>query len=1634
MADEPIKKLLIKLGISTQDWKVAINEIKSQLNAVNEAAKRDAAQQKATQKESIGLTQQQIADQKRLQAEAKVLQEVDRAKAVWQKQQQEAIRTTIQQRVLETTEVKKQQVIAQAAVKLEQEKLRLAQQQFSLQQRQTNEQQRQIKAQSGGGGGGILGGIGKFASAVSGGGMIGAIAGGALTGGLIGGGVVEILEKVGDLVHRLGGELLNTAGAAGQLHEQFIKLAFREGANPEELMNKLRVATRGLVDDTQLYRVANQFMSGSLKITAEQMVSLTGMTVALARSTARGPNSVEMAMNALSRAALTGNVRMLSMVTGIDKAQIQMRGLGTGISAVSKEQMQLSMIMDAMARRFAEVGTPMTTVKDLFAQIHNVQDAFIEDLSYSITHSKSFASAIQLVSTWLIKITPQLLDFASSLGEKLGTAISISRPMLKGLYDLVLSLSNVLINLITGLDKAGQALLNFGGNADKAQKHFTLFRGYVYAMTLVFDSLNMSARMAGESIKLLYEIMAHPTFSKEALESYRNEIDKIREDFEKDKKQAYTGVFGTKEEGQVDVGKAGPVHKPPPDMGLLRQQQQLRMQIAIDEAKQKLTIALQENDEEKAANKEKYDSGLEDLKTYLANEKDLNDAAHTIKLQQIEADKKAKIDQLNFEAKGYTDQQGNKVGGMDAVTYGLRLKKIASDAQNQIAAENRSNAKEDTALIKQKTDDDLATYREYVANVNNVLKEGVQQRIKEEEEEFKQGLLSADQYIKDRKDLIDEEARLVTEGFKQQLDAAVKNGKETEKIQEDINQAEITRKQQQTDFDIQQDSIRLQYMQRRYELATRPYQTQINIAQGDITGRSAGVLTAARQQLLGAAEAHLNDLMQQTPRKGSDDWLKLQEDIEKTTLEIQKLNLELIKSQNISRPLSSIFESLSGVTGLFPRSKILTQTSELFGSMGGASQDIAKSVDYNSAIMQQHALKVQESIDTNNPFENTGPTNIVSSLSQSFTNLFKKVDDGAGGFESLSDKMASFEGALTSIISGVMGVIKGVTSGKSGGAGALSGGMAGMQEGMMFGPMGGLIGGLGGAALGGIFGAKTKHLTEDIHKIQTQMQSIVTDMQAGTISLSQAIEDLRKERQQAIAMLSQNPKGGKGGGKGAKKGYTPSQAQAVIEQIDTQINALVSQQSVILENLSTSLMELSNPIQFQDYLQSLDQIIQKYQQFASAAQGNAQEVAAANQYLNDSLQQYVTTLSQQLNQAQQQAIQDALTLINLEYQRQQIINQEAQQEYDVLTQGVLTRQRTTAMTKGQEIGQLRYQRDMQLEQINEQISLQQYKVATEQQIFGLATTRIGLETQLLEAQEEQANYQILQVQALAQVVTALSSGMAGGQLSATITNLMSTGALPTEAGIMYTLLQELGLAGNVPTTATQGQYGITNWLSAIPATAASAASYVAGLDPNFPNLILAGQYAQAASDASQFVQQGEVEGFDMTGLVSWLQSQSQGASGTGTGAGGTPTPFPTPLPGGASGGDITAPVVVGEEGPEILMPPLKGTVLSNPIVSALNGMMGTSAPPATTSSTSDLVATHQTLLNITQQRASLEMTVISARQSQIQLEMKYMESLQDTLSAINTSTNSGPNLESMVNNLYVQRGRYGSGGFRRETP
>ena len=153
-----------------------------------------------------------------------------------------------------------------------------------------------------------------------------------------------------------------------------------------------------------------------------------------------------------------------------------------------------------------------------------------------------------------------------------------------------------------------------------------------------------------------------------------------------------------------------------------------------------------------------------------------------------------------------------------------------------------------------------------------------------------------------------------------------------------------------------------------------------------------------------------------------------------------------------------------------------------------------------------------------------------------------------------------------------------------------------------------------------------------------------------------------------------------------------------------------------------------------------------------------------------------------------------LQLNDLMYQRSQLLLQYNNQVQGVLSQGVLTRQMTRAQTAGQQIEQLSVAFTRQMEQTNEEISATQFKVQAEGQIFNLATTRVGLETQLLQLQNSQTSLDMVRIAGLSALVAQLQSGnLAQGALGALLAAI-PTVSNPVIGGSQNLLQALMGIA------------------------------------------------------------------------------------------------------------------------------------------------------------------------------------------------------------------------------------------------
>lgn len=1710
MADDSFKKLLVKLGISTAEWKQTVKGIKTELKEMQDQALKDfRARQDAVQKE-LDLTKQQIADQKNLKSQAEAMAAVDKAKAVWSDQQAAATKAKLADVKLETAEIKKQTTESANLVRQEQDKVRLKQLQLTVEKQQTAEIERQRKAEasvpstagvsqvrttvaastqsdviqkiqtvamrevveqerqklatqeaqlrvlsqqegirradvavvekevaqerarlallenqlrmreseekqirlqqersaripnaagvaglrttmqsatsvqlskeqtaeiekgigqeraklavqeaqlkimsqqegarkadieilekeigqeraklalqesqlrmsksqqpaqpSGGGegGGGFLSG----ALLSIGGGLFGTGLTGMMATGVAAGELLEkALEKAAEKVRELGHEMLEATGPAGQLREQFDKLAQRANVNPDEFLNKLRVATRGLVEDnTQLIKVANQFMSGPLQMEPEQIVKLTGLTVALARATARGPDSVETAMQALSRAALTGNVRMLSMAVGIDNTQLKLQGLGNAMQTVTGRQVQLSVIMDAMTRRFAEVGTPMTTLKDLFSQVHMVQGAFLEDMAYSITHSKEFAAAIETVSKWLMNATPMILDFAKSLGEKVGVAFAYLKPLITEFWRGLTSAWTIVEQLATGLGKLSGAMLSLGGASEATSKKLSSFGKIAHLITEAFAPVVLSLEEVASAMTLVNDLVDAATSHSM---SKAEQAWKAAEARNKQAIQSFKDTFKTPEApktGEVEIGPAPPPSKVPTQeqANVAKQIAAVNLKIKEDEEKRKLDIRLQAIEEEKNVNKAAYDSGLISLQDFVSKEQAILQKEHAAKLAMIHADADARRAALNQESKGmtYKDSAGKvtTLPGMDPGLKAAKQKEIASSENAQVEAENLRAGKEENANQKQILQDQIAARKEYVNAINKIEQDGVKERIRILDEEFKQGVGTADQYLAQKKALIEEEFQLQVQSLSQQAAANKDNAQELAKIRIQFVEDEMSKEKQLQELEEHEGEIRLESIKTRYSQAKEILEAQTAQAQqpGSPTEGQATATITAEQQLTTAYLQRLQTeqtRLEQSGKAFTSEWVGINKEISSAVQEQIKLNTELAKAKDVAGPLGQIFGTIASEFGsllgtktkgtldqlaksLETLSKVQTGVAAQTGGLGGlfkstassftglfkhddnsgaqkavqtaqqifeeglksaatkvtdfatgavaaatklgagfdtTNQKFGSSIDvviqqlnsFATALANAHpggspAAPSEESPDADSDTAPTGDSGLVGSVPgisgtpssdsavggvtsditgglTTFSAALAKAADSGGNF---AEKLQAFAGKMGGIIQSIGAVASNILGAKTAGGGAFSGALSAGSFGLQVGgPLGAAIGAAVGGIMGGLVGNKQQQLQEQLAGITTHLQGIEDNLKNGTVSLGASITQLEGLRSSTVATLGGSKKGSKA-------------LPAALQSINDELTNLLAQQKSTLDDLHAQLATLEEPTSFQPIIDNLDQIIQKYQTYASAAVGNTQEVTNANEYLVESLKSYAQTLSTQVNTAEQQAIQNKIQLIDLQQQQFQATAQYEQQIYDIQTSGVTTRQRTTAMSKGEEMAQATYQYDQQNQQLQAEINVTQMKVTAEQQIFDLASTRVDLENQLLQAQSVQETLSVQNIQALQQTLNQLSSALGpGGTLPSGLLN--ATGGVDVQAIEQLLGLPITSVTGSAPGT------------------------------------------------------------------------------------------------------------------------------------------------------------------------------------------------------------------------------------------
>jgi hypothetical protein len=781
--------------------------------------------------------------------------------------------------------------------------------------------------------------------------------------------------------------------------------------------------------------------------------------------------------------------------------------------------------------------------------------------------------------------------------------------------------------------------------------------------------------------------------------------------------------------------------------------------------------------------KTKYDQGLISQKDFVEQSKQLDKEQHESKLSYIKTYADLEKDKIRVAAEQQKTQLGGEVPG-----EGEDTNAFAAEQQEKITLINQQTAEKLKIIDVQTNEKRLAENEKfhkenqqldinYINSVRKARETNLKEELKYLEEnlneqktlldfQLNQGITSYDNYKDQREKQITEEVNLSLESARLEYENGIKTEEALAQYNAKQREARAKGEKELTDLLRGEMSARVAASQRRYSGFSGLNKSKLSAS--ELIPGAGGVDQAneARQGIMLAAQQYKNeqeDLLRKTVPL-SEEWFKILGNISSATEEIKKMNNELRQSQNILSNSGALLGMLGTLLGGFG------VTRGGVGNIGAAGNLLGQ-------------LGARESKGKGNVF--TDASDVLNK------GTFKDKDgnlDITTGFQKLTKGL---EGAIKAVSSfaEILGSSKGHIGDILGGG--LSGAGIGKDIGSMFskfGKMAGPIGEIAGAAFGGILsgivGRKNNQTQDYINSVNRQMQDLSASISNGTTGLQSGIAQMEALRQGVIG----------------QEGSSKKKQKAALEQeaagIQQQIIALQQQVTAMFVDLGNQLKVLNAPTQFQSLLGSLNDIFMQYKKFKEAA-GNATQLAQANEYLSASLRNFADTEGTALNQAEQQAIQDALQLNQLLTQRYELMTNEAQSEYDIMTQGVLINQRTAAQTKMFQIQQDRNQYNLQLDQLNQQISLTKYKVDSESKIFNLATTRIALEAQLLALQESQTDKDMLRIKALQQVVELLASG----QSISTIDQL----------------LNRLGLSNDAATNVTTGPStsSITNMLNKV---------------------------------------------------------------------------------------------------------------------------------------------------------------------------------------------------------------------------
>lgn len=1402
---DPFEQLLLKFGIDLGPVKNSAAELKSILDAINASsvagAKVTATAQTAAFKEVSAAASASIAVTK-----AGIVEEL--AKAAVIKTQTAEYQKQIAQQSVSVAESK-------AAEAAEAAKLAV----LRTQTAEYNKQNAAKRAGHGGGGGkppehghgeghhstfgNVRNSIGKglFGAGIGGQLITGAIAGAGA--GVLAESLVEGIEKI---VEKIKEGVVESSRLA-QLMTEFGNVTQRAGVDADEMMEKMQRGTDGLVSKFQLMKTATVGLKSPYHLSEEEITSTVSAVVKLSDVY----KNVDEGMSAFSTALQTGRTRALAYATGLTDTALKLQGLPPILDEVAKSSAQVHHEFALIRAKAQEMGDIPSTFEDVARQFKIMSEDTLESFGAGLTRSNGVQYLLHELSGG-IETLAALEKKAEEFGDKIGDAFGIAGVAAQQLIEVVQSLFSLvqdLFNLFAlgndGLSLFGKALIGVStllqiiigfGRTLIVVAHAAVLE-LTDLLTLNFTQFAKDFKEAGIEIQSVWnESVFKPASEANAkMAAFEETLKKIRAGHGKNRPApdaAPDAQDNTKERNALIAAQSKL-------NDAIIELEEKRRSIVLDSRKQTLDTEKELMDEEYQYGKLTLDKHVSDLNDAARKEKELADAQaqseRTAALAKIEEQRRVLKENTGYSVFPEVAKKQNEAFDAQAQSvnddYIKKTQASTAKLQSVVHKNTQLSVKDTIDVTKEQIDQQLTKTKEGIQQTQTLLEDG-----------FRQGTVDANDYLVTRLSLIGQtlDAELkAQDALYQQTEEKSAAGEE--KLKDRKLKIIADAQDQQLQLQLQQDDKQVQAVNNKYQGRQGALEGVLNNVvdnQGKVGGTTQRDVEYQAQVLLDHLNSYYVDAKKTLDliQPGTTAWYQQytvlsniadkQREITEQVQKQRELNSVQSKAGSVfgvlGQGVSSAFHSnfgqdlgetvqrsakyLTDISGLADKFKGVVKKSPeqqaLDATMTAASASFTAAkppVDAVALGMTALASALDSATQAAIAFANAksgNPADPYAVANPSHDpNTSVDVSSGGGDYGNSSssgspsskqnDSAKNATDKLISMASAVVGFVDTVAHAKSGVSGAVGGGLSGAGLGnQIAGPLGAIVGGAIGAITGGILGRKNAEVTKHIHEFQTSEKDIMTAFANNADNLQQTITSLATLVAQIQATQSSSKKGG-------------SQYQDLIDKYNDQITQLRTQQLQIITNMHEMAAVANAPLNDQSFLSDIQGIIKQFMQFEGAAQ-TTQDLADAYSYLNQAIQNYSETQSQQLLTDNAQAIQDALQLNDLLYQRTTIMQDYANQVQGILSAGVLTRTQTRAQTAGQQIQQLQVAHDRQMQDLNEQVDAATYKVNAETTIFGLAQTRIGLENQLLAAQNAQTNLDMQRIQALQVLVNALQSG------------------------------------------------------------------------------------------------------------------------------------------------------------------------------------------------------------------------------------------------------------------------------------